>query len=172
HDADLGQGASGGDLQLGAHQVDVGDLLGDGVLDLDARVHLDEHVVAAFVEQELHGAGADVADPAGVGDRVGAHRITHLPVQVRGGRLFDDLLVAAQDRPVPLVQVHHVPVCIGQDLHLDVARGQHGALEVDRTVAEGRIGLPRGLGDGRLQLGGCLDPAHAAPPAAGDGLDE
>ena len=28
------------------HQVDVGDLLGDRVLDLDPRVHLDEHVPA------------------------------------------------------------------------------------------------------------------------------
>ncbi len=45
-----------GDPHLAGHQVDVGDLLGDGVLDLDARVHLDEHVVAALVEQELHGA--------------------------------------------------------------------------------------------------------------------
>ena len=39
--------------QLRLHQVDVGNLLGDGVLDLDAWVHLDEHVVAGRVDEEL-----------------------------------------------------------------------------------------------------------------------
>ena len=52
----LGQRHAGRDAQLGDHQVAVGDLLGDRVLDLDPRVHLDEDVVAALVEQELHGA--------------------------------------------------------------------------------------------------------------------
>lgn len=36
-EAEVGQGLAGGDPQLGLDQVDVGDLLGDGVLDLDAR---------------------------------------------------------------------------------------------------------------------------------------
>ena len=54
-------------------QVDVGDLLGDRVLDLDPRVHLDEHVAAVGVEQELDGAGVEVADLRGEPDRVRAH---------------------------------------------------------------------------------------------------
>ena len=45
--AEVGQGLAGGDPDLRGDQVDVGDLLGDGVLDLDPRVHLDEHVPAA-----------------------------------------------------------------------------------------------------------------------------
>ena len=43
---EVGQRLAGRDPQLGLHQVDVGDLLGHGVLDLDPRVHLDEDVVA------------------------------------------------------------------------------------------------------------------------------
>ena len=50
-----------GDQQLLAHQVDAGDQFGHRMLDLDARVHLDE-VEAAVLVQELEGAGAAVAD--------------------------------------------------------------------------------------------------------------
>ena len=51
------------DQDLAAHEVDAGDDLGHGVLDLDARVHLDEEELAAIdVEQELDGAGVAIAD--------------------------------------------------------------------------------------------------------------
>ena len=53
------------DLHLHDDEVDVGDLLGDRVLDLDARVHLDEDVAPVLAEEELDGAGVDVADRAG-----------------------------------------------------------------------------------------------------------
>ncbi len=43
-EAQVGQGRTGGDPQLGRDQIDTGDLLGHGVLDLDARVHLHEGV--------------------------------------------------------------------------------------------------------------------------------
>jgi hypothetical protein len=42
------------DQDLGAHEVEAGDDLGDRVLDLDARVHLDEEpLVAVEVVEEL-----------------------------------------------------------------------------------------------------------------------
>src|SRR5688572_7794542 len=54
------------DADLLLHDVDAGDRLGDGMLDLDARVHLDEEELVVLV-QELERAGAAVADaPAGV----------------------------------------------------------------------------------------------------------
>ena len=54
------------DEDLGAHQVEAGDDLGDGVLDLDARVHLDEKpFVAVEIEEKLDGAGIVVMDPPG-----------------------------------------------------------------------------------------------------------
>ncbi len=43
-EAQVGQSRTGGDPQLGRDQIDTGDLLGHGVLDLDARVHLHEGV--------------------------------------------------------------------------------------------------------------------------------
>jgi hypothetical protein len=52
---------AGGDADLLLHDVDAGDQLGDRVLDLHPRVHLDEVELAVLVE-ELEGAGAAVAD--------------------------------------------------------------------------------------------------------------
>src|SRR5437868_7507860 len=54
-----GQVAAGGDANLLQHEVDVGDTLGDGMLDLDAGVHLDEIELAVLVE-EFDGADAEV----------------------------------------------------------------------------------------------------------------
>src|SRR5207244_13047420 len=62
----------------------------------------------------------------------------------RRGRLLDELLVPALDRAVPLPELDHVPMCIGEDLHLDVARVVEIALDVDRRVREVRLALPPG----------------------------
>ena len=51
-----------GEAELLAHEVDAGDLLGDRVLDLQARVDLEERDRAVLADEELAGAGADVAD--------------------------------------------------------------------------------------------------------------
>ncbi len=59
---DAAQLFAGRDQDLRLHQVDVGRHLGDRMLHLDARVHLDEVQAAVFVHQELDGAGIHVAD--------------------------------------------------------------------------------------------------------------
>jgi hypothetical protein len=135
-DAQVLEGLAGCNAHLRLHQVDVGDFLGDRVLDLDARVHLDEHVLtltlARGVEQELDGAGVLVAQGLGELDGVGVQRLADGLVQVRCRGDLDDLLVAALQRAVALEQVHDVAVLVGQDLHLDVAWAQDGLLQEDR----------------------------------------
>jgi hypothetical protein len=60
------EGVALGDEDLGADEVEAGDDLGDGVFDLDARVHLDEEpLVPVEIVEELDGAGVVVADLAG-----------------------------------------------------------------------------------------------------------
>ena len=54
---------AGGGADLLEDQVDVGDHLGHRMLDLDARVHLDEIELAVLV-QELDGADAEIFDLA------------------------------------------------------------------------------------------------------------
>ena len=163
---------AGGDPHLGDDEVDVGDLLGDGVLHLDPRVHLDEDVAAVLAEEELDGARVEVADRLGEPHGIRAHLVTRRGVEVRRGRDLDDLLVAALHRAVALEQVQHGAGGVGEHLHLDVPRVDHGLLEVERRVAEGGVGLALGRLEGLAQGGGVVDAAHPAPAAAGDGLDE
>ncbi len=168
----LGQRHAGRDPELGDHQVAAGDLLGDGVLDLDARVHLDEHVLPALVEQELHRAGVDVADVAGERDGVGADAVADTRVQVLGRGDLDHLLVAPLQGAVALVEVHDSARGVGEDLHLDVPRVDHGALQEHRRVAERGLRLAHGGRDGLAQLPRLVDAAHPAPAAARHRLDE
>ena len=66
------QRLAGGDEQLRAHEIDAGDLLGDRMLDLQARVHLEEvepRRVAVALDEELDRAGVAVAGRARGGDR-------------------------------------------------------------------------------------------------------
>ena len=56
------QPLAGGDADLRLDQVDAGNHLGHGVLDLDAGVDLDEIEVVVLIDDELDGAGVGVAD--------------------------------------------------------------------------------------------------------------
>ena len=68
-EADVGQAVAGGQADLGLDEVDAGDLLGDGVLHLQAGVGLDEGELAALrIQQELDGAQGAVADGGGDAD--------------------------------------------------------------------------------------------------------
>ena len=91
------------------------------MLDLHARVHLDE-VEGAVLEEELEGADAVVADlPAGLRAALadlGDQRLD------RSGRrrLLQHLLVAALQRAVAAAEPDGVAVAVGEHLDLDMAR--------------------------------------------------
>src|SRR5690606_31467986 len=105
------------DEDLGADEVDAGDALGHRVLDLDARVHLDEEPVAAVhVVEELHGARVVVADAPGERDGGVAEVLADGRVELDGGRDLDDLLIAALHGAVALVEVDDVSVAVAEDL--------------------------------------------------------
>jgi hypothetical protein len=53
---------TGGNLDLSSDNIDTGDLLGDGVLDLDTGVDLDKVVSALLVDQKLGGTSVSVLD--------------------------------------------------------------------------------------------------------------
>jgi hypothetical protein len=85
------------------------DLLGDGVFHLQTGVDLDEVVLAALVQQELHGAGVLIAHVLGQAHRVVAHLVADLRVQLGGRGDLHHLLVATLHRAVALKQVDHFP---------------------------------------------------------------
>src|SRR5262249_49507278 len=163
---------AGGDADLLLDQVGVGDELGDGVLDLDARVHLHEVEVAVEVGQELHRPRTRVADGQRTAHRGLADLLARLLRQVDGRSLLDQLLVAALHGAVALAEVDAVPVWIADELDLRVARGLEVALDVDGAVLE--YGLCRRAGR-LVQAREVLllhDDAHAATAAARNGLDD
>ena len=168
-DSALGR-ADGGpvcDADLRLHQVDACHHLGDRVLDLDARIDLDEvERACVVVDQKLDGAGVVVAHRAAYLERALVDRRAGLPVEIMRGRLLDDFLVAPLHRAVPLVEMHQVAVVVPQNLDLDVARAANQLFEIDLVVPERRQALaPRGL-DRIGEFGFGLDRAHAAPAAA------
>ena len=128
--------------------------------------------LARRVEEELDGAGVHVADRLRERDGVAVQRLAHVVGEVRRGCDLDDLLVAALHRAVALEQVHRLARGIRQHLHLDVAGTQHRLLEEHGRVAEGAVGLAHRLLEGAAQVVLRGDAAHAAAPAARDGLRE
>ena len=98
------------DLELEPHEVEARDRLGHRVLDLEPRVHLEEEELARGREQELDGTGVLVADRLARGDGGLADRLAERRADGRARRLLDDLLVAALDRALALVEVDDAPV--------------------------------------------------------------
>ena len=170
---EVGQGLAGRDPHLRLHQVDVGDLLGHGVLDLDPRVHLDEDVVARRGR-----AGTPPCRRCGSRSpgRTARRPRTSAP-RIAGSRLGAGAISTTfwwrrcteQSRSKRWITL---PCAVGEDLHLDVPRVDHRLLDEDRRVAEGALGLAHADLDRLAQVLAVVDPAHAAAAAAGDRLHE
>ena len=114
---------AGGDAQLQLHQVQPRDLLGDGVLDLQARIGLDEDkrpIIRSLIDQEFEGAQAAIAQPLGHRQRSLGQRCAQREAQAGAGRDLHQLLVLALQRAFPLAQAHHL-LTVADDLDLDVA---------------------------------------------------
>ncbi|MNZ77104.1 hypothetical protein D3C78_956290 [compost metagenome] len=142
------------------------------MFDLQAGVHFHEEEFAARVEEELHGAGADVADGLGRLHRRLAHGAAQLGRQAGGRGFLDHLLVAALDRAVAFVEVQAVAVLVGEDLDFHVAR--LGQVFLDQHVRVAKTGLRLALG-GFQRLGQfafALDHLHALAATAGGGLQQ
>src|SRR5580658_5269058 len=116
------------DLQLQPHEVDPGHGLGDGMLDLNARVHLQEIELSLLVEKEFDGACPDIADRLGGADSGCAHARSKFLRDRRGGRFLDDLLMAALDRTIALAHVNDRTLFVREYLHLDMPRADQRAL--------------------------------------------
>ncbi|MPL84613.1 hypothetical protein SDC9_30578 [bioreactor metagenome] len=162
---------TGRDADLFAHQIDAEDRLGHRVFHLQPGVHLDE-VEFAVLEQELDRAGARIAE---LGHRVGADLADPRALfggDAGAGSLFQHLLVAALQRAVALAQMHGAALAIAEDLDLDVTRLLEIFLHVDLVIAEGGLRLRTRGAEGDLEVGLGLGDFHAAPTAAGGGLDD
>ena len=128
-------------------EVDAGDHLGDRMLDLQARIHLEEIERAVLAGDELDRAGGIVADGLGERDGLLAHLAPRRLVEKRRRRLLDDLLVAALDRAFALAEIDDVAVLVAEHLDLDVARIGDELFDEDAVVAERGRGFRSGAGE-------------------------
>ena len=143
-----GQFFTAGHEDLPLDEIKARDPFRDGMLHLQAGVHLQKVEVAVGVRQELHGAGAHVVHRPGHLQGRFAHGLAHLRRDVGAGGLLNHLLMAPLHGAFPLVQVDMIAVGVREDLDLDVTGPNDGLLHIDAVVAEGRQGLAPGPGQG------------------------
>ena len=118
---------------------------GDGMLDLQPRVHLEEVEALVLAGDEFDRAGGIVVHGFGQRDRLLAHLAAGGLVEQRRRRFLDHLLVAALDRTFALAEIDHVAMLVAQHLDLDVAGIDDEFLDEDAVVAERGLGF--GLGE-------------------------
>ena len=137
------------------------------MLDLDARIHLDEVEFAVLVEK-FDRPDADIAEFGHRARDDGADLLALRRVERGRGAFLPDLLVAALQRTVALAEMNRAALAVAEHLDLDVARLGEIFFEIDRVVAEGRLRLDLGVGDGVDELvGACWRPscrARRRPP--------
>ncbi|KAF5059539.1 hypothetical protein DSECCO2_334860 [anaerobic digester metagenome] len=135
------------------------------MLHLQPGVHLHEVVVPVRVE-ELHRAGVLVVRRLCRGDGRRRHLLPESGRHDRAGRLLEQFLVPALDRALAVVEVDGVPLRVGKNLDLDVARLREILLHEDRRIAEGGLGDPHPLVDRLLELALVLGDVHPDTAAA------
>ncbi len=154
-------------MDLRLDDIDACHLFGDGVLDLDSRVHFNEVEFAGIgIHQIFDGACADIVRRLGDAQRIGGEFGALFGRQVRGGGALDDLLVAALDRAVALEEMDHITMRVTQNLALDVAGALDELFQIDFVLAEGGLGFTLAFVHFTQQLLGSRSRAHAATAAA------
>ena len=157
--------------KLQRHQIKASHHFRDGMLDLQASVHFQEIERAGLIQQELDRPGADIADGACGLDCSRSHSLAQLRRHGRAGRFLDHLLVATLDRAVPFAEMDHSAVAVRKYLDLDVPRPDDGFLKNEIAIAKGVLRLGSCCLERGGKIPGLLDQPHAAPAAAGCGLD-
>ena len=168
---------AGRDPELPFNQVEAGHRLGDRMLNLKPRIHLEEIESVGLqatrrIGDELNRARSDIASrQRRVGRRL-RHRAAGLIRQSRSRAFLDHLLMPALGRAVALVKVDAAAMRVGEHLQFDMAGRGDVFLDHDPSVAERRLGFADRALEPGVELDVSVDPAHAPPASAGDRLDQ
>ena len=156
------QWASRGNVNLQRHQIQAGDLLSHGVLNLQARIHLHEEERRRVLRRhnELHRARADVADRAGRVTGRFTNCAARFLIQQRARCFLDDLLMASLQRALTLAQVDYIAVFICENLHLDMPRGVDEVLDEQGVIAEGTRRFTTGRRERSRQVSSVFHAVH------------
>ena len=135
-----------GDQNLGAHNVDAGDFFGHGMLDLNARVDLDEVKGAVFhIHQEFDRPGAFIADLSCDFATQFSQVLALGLAQIRGRGALNDFLVAPLDRAIALPKMIDASGLIAEDLNLDMAGFQDHLFQIPFAITKGGFRLATSL---------------------------
>ena len=170
-EAQVGECRSARNSKLRCHEVDSGDLLGDGVLDLDASISLDEEVLSGlWYHEELHGSGVGEVGGLGQPHSVGRQPISEPSVQVRRGSNLQHLLVSDLNRAIAFVKVHDRSPDVPKDLYLDVTRVHNEPLNEDFVGRERCASLAAAPFVGRRHFAGGVHDPHPTTATARSGF--
>ena len=122
------------------HQIDTGDLFGDPVFDLQARIDL-EKVELVSREQEFDGPNPRIRNMRGDLHRGTLHFQSQLSGEMRGRSFFEHLLMAPLSRAVARTHRDHVLMKICGDLNFDVSSVLDLLLQEQPIVSKGTLGL-------------------------------
>ena len=133
-----------GDADLLFHKIDAGHHFRDRVLDLNARVDLDEVEPVVGVDEEFTGSRVDVSNRGGQPHGGLAELCADFERQCGGGGFLDQLLVTALKRAIAVPKMDDVAVVVGEDLDLDVTGTVDEFFEVNAGILERGLGLVAG----------------------------
>src|SRR6266480_3809553 len=159
-----------GDLKL--HQIEAGNLFGDGMFDLQARIHFQEIEIEVGVNEEFNGACVDVTAGARESHRGVAHLLAQVGSDDRRGRFLDYFLMAPLHGAFPLAKRNDAAVSVGENLDLDVMGPVEIFFQVKTVVTESVQGFRRGIAECGFEFGVVVNEAHAHSAATGDGLQK
>ena len=140
----LARSDAAGQPQLRLHQIDAPHLFGDGVLDLQARIGLDEEEVRSPSTRNSKVPRLRYFTALAMATAASTIFLRNAGLEVGAGRQLDDLLAAPLQGAFALAQRHDAALAVAHDLHLDVARAADQPLGIESAVAERRLGLGRG----------------------------
>jgi hypothetical protein len=166
----VAQRSAAGDEQLLLDEIEAGHELGDGMLDLEPGVELDEPELVVR-DQELGGAGAFVGHSLRQGARRVGEGRTLRGSHSRRGRLLEHLLVAALDGAVTLAEAADPAVPVGEELHFDMTRALDVTLAEHAIVTECAERLTASRLERRLELRRLPNDSHPASASSSGCLD-
>src|SRR5580704_1876661 len=111
------------------------------MLDLDARVHLDEEELAGvFVVEIFQRSRPAIIGALGEPHGRGTERLAGIVVDCRRRRFLPDFLATALERAFALEAMDDV-LAVAEHLHLQMACALEETFQIERTAAEGGFGL-------------------------------
>ena len=117
-------------------EIDAPDHLGDRVLDLQSRIHLEEVELFVRSHEAFDRSGRVVVDGSRRLHRHRAETLAQFLIDDRRRTLLDDFLMPTLQRAFALANMNDVAVLVAEDLHFNVPRRGDEFLRVDSGIAE------------------------------------